>query len=502
MRPTPSCCRQGIPGCAREDNGSGSRRPSSGRAARRRSGLCLAPLLIGGLLLSEPARAPAANPETPGAVAARQLFARFCGAQCHGQDGRGGPARNTMPVIPDFTDHNWQQSRSNAQLIFSVLEGKDRLMPANRGMVTDQLAADLVAHVVRKFDPVAPPAPADGAAGDIGSGDFDADFTRLVKQFGDLKRQARQLASAPPARSPTPSAAPAALAAEESWTGAAKPPGLAPGPARLFGQACAGCHSIGGGALTGPDLKDVTRRKDRDWLVHLLLNPKGVLSSGDPYARQLLAASRGVVMPYTFGMTRERAEAVLDFIEAESTKDKSRFAALPFPDRPFTPEDVDRGRELFLGHRQLANGGPSCIACHAVYGSGVEGGRLGPDLTKVYDRVGGRTALIAHLWAPATPTMLPAYQQHGLESAEVLSLVAYLEETDRKGVEEASPLPLKFLLLGLGGSVLGLVSLTAVWGSRSRPRRRLPLDGTAAAALPAARPEVARSSQDYVGLGL
>jgi hypothetical protein len=172
-------------------------------------------------------------------------------------------------------------------------------------------------------------------------------------------------------------------------------------------------------------------------------------------------------------------------------------------DRPFTPDDVARGRELFLGHRPLANGGPACVGCHAVSGTGwAGGGRLGPNLTKAYERLGGRPALSASLQALATPTMRPAYQRHGLESEEVLSLTADLEETDRKGVEEASSLPVRFLLLGLGGAVLGLTGVTALWGGRSRARARPPLDGRPAPALPPSRPDLAASPQDYAGLGL
>jgi mono/diheme cytochrome c family protein len=339
------------------------------------------------------------------------MFARFC-SQCHGQDGRGGPARNTMPVIPDFTDHAWQQSHSKGQLIVSILEGKDRLMPANRGMVSEELAADLVAHV-RTFDPLRPvpvqAAPAgtvstEAASAEIPSGDFEVEFSRLVNQFDDLKRQERGLVSTP---------APATISAVST--------GAAP-------------------ALAG-------------------------------------AASAAPAAPAA--------------------------AVAPVADRPFTPDDVARGRELFLGHRSLANGGPACIGCHAVYGSGwPEGGRLGPNLTKAYERLGGRTALSANLQALATPTMRPAYRQHALESEEVLALTAYLEEADRKGVEDASPLPVRFLLLGLGGAVLGLTSVTALWGSRSRARARPPLNGQAAPALPPSRPDLTASPPDYAGLGL
>src|SRR5690606_32017604 len=84
-----------------------------------------------------------------------------------------------------------------------------------------------------------------------------------------------------------------------------------------FRQNCMSCHTIGGGRLTGPDLKDVSKRQDREWLVKFLLNPRAVIDSGDPYAKKILEESRNVPMPTPSGITPERAEKLLDLIEAE-----------------------------------------------------------------------------------------------------------------------------------------------------------------------------------------
>ena len=54
--------------------------------------------------------------------------------------------------------------------------------------------------------------------------------------------------------------------------------------ADYFRQNCTSCHTIGGGRLTGPDLKDVTQRKDRQWLARFILDPGGVIAGGDAYA--------------------------------------------------------------------------------------------------------------------------------------------------------------------------------------------------------------------------
>src|SRR5512140_2197508 len=96
--------------------------------------------------------------------------------------------------------------------------------------------------------------------------------------------------------------------------------------AAFFKQNCASCHTIGGGRLTGPDLKGVTGRRDRAWLTNWLQGPQSVVSSGDAYARQLVDDARGVVMPTIPGMNASVAAGLLDLIDAESKLPKSRFA--------------------------------------------------------------------------------------------------------------------------------------------------------------------------------
>ena len=415
----------------------------------------------------------ATEPATPQARAASQLFTRYC-IQCHGTDGKGDPGRKTLPSIPDFTDASWQKSRSDIQLRISVLEGKDQHMPSNRGQVTEAQAADLVKHI-RTFGPAAPvvvqtPEP---ATGEVGRGDLQ----QLFREFAERQKQLLAIPSTPPA---TRIVAPIKESSPPPSKVAKR--GVAPGAGEFFGQNCAGCHTIGAGSLTGPDLKNVTGRKERDWLIAYLQNPKAVIDRGDEYALHLLAEARGVIMPKPFGMNRERAESVLELIEVESKLEKSQFAGPPVSDAPFPPGDADRGRELFIGHKAFANGGSACITCHTTYGLGPqEGGKLGPELTKAYERLGGRASLTARLWSPATPTMLPVYKNHALELDEVMCLVAYLEQEDKQGVEQSSAPPLKFFMMGLGGTVLALAALSFLFGSRVGTR---PASETAASVHP------------------
>ena len=44
---------------------------------------------------------------------------------CHDTDGKGKIVRLAMPSIPDLTDPKWQASRTDAELLHSILEGKE-----------------------------------------------------------------------------------------------------------------------------------------------------------------------------------------------------------------------------------------------------------------------------------------------------------------------------------------------------------------------------------------
>jgi hypothetical protein len=64
--------------------------------------------------------------------------------------------------------------------------------------------------------------------------------------------------------------------------------------------------------------------------------------------------------------------------------------------------------------------------------------------------------------------MTPVFKDHALQPEEILSLVALFEDSARKGGEADTTPVLNFFLLGLGGMVLGLVSLDLVWKKRFR----------------------------------
>jgi len=243
--------------------------------------------------------------------------------------------------------------------------------------------------------------------------------------------------------------------------------------ADFFRQNCMSCHTIGGGRLTGPDLKGVTQRKDRQWLAQFIQAPQDMISRGDAYALKLQEEARGIVMPNISGLDKDRIEALLSLIDAESKLEKSQFAGVQISDRPFTWDDVVQGRLIFTGERPLKNGGPPCLSCHTLRAAGgLGGGHLGPDLTKVYERLEGRKNLAAWLTAPATPTMQPVFKKRAMRPEEILPLIALFEHTAKEGGPDDRVGALVFLLLGLGGTGVALVIFGSAWKWRFKTVRQ------------------------------
>ncbi|GAB4230777.1 MAG: hypothetical protein Kow00109_02670 [Acidobacteriota bacterium] len=242
--------------------------------------------------------------------------------------------------------------------------------------------------------------------------------------------------------------------------------------AQFFRVNCYSCHTIGGGRVTGPDLKNVTTRKDRAWLVNFILNPKEVIDSGDPYAQQLFKEARGVIMPRVPGINQALAEALLDLIEKESRLEQSNFPGLQVSDRPLTDEEILAGRARFTGATPLINGGPACMNCHHASGvGGLGGGRIGPDLTKAFERLGGRRALASWLMAPSTPTMSRVFGSRPLTQDDILPIAAFLEDTARTRAEE-DPAGQRVGLLLAGVITTGLVGTgLGFWYERWRGGR-------------------------------
>ncbi len=91
---------------------------------------------------------------------------------------------------------------------------------------------------------------------------------------------------------------------------------------QLFRTRCASCHSLAGeerpGAL-GPDLLNVTKRRERQWLLDWLRAPDEMLAKGDPIATALFKQYNNLPMP-NLRLSQEEGKDLLSFIEGESER--------------------------------------------------------------------------------------------------------------------------------------------------------------------------------------
>ncbi len=247
-----------------------------------------------------------------------------------------------------------------------------------------------------------------------------------------------------------------------------------------FKTYCLACHNIGGGRKVGPDLKGVSQRQEREWLKGFILDPTGVLASGDPYAQKMLEESNMAAMTPPPGITPEMADQLLDLIDIESAKPVSQFGMVAV-EKPMTPEMEERGALLFSGEETLSAGGPACVGCHSVEPlGGFGGGRLGPDLTEAYARLNGQAALAGWLSAPPSEVMAPVFQKHPLTEGEIDDLIAYLRRAGLKGsgpdempntgrTIAVSP---GFVFTGAAFAAAVLFLLQLIWRNRFRAVRK------------------------------
>lgn len=142
----------------------------------------------------------------------------------------------------------------------------------------------------------------------------------------------------------------------------------------LFRTRCSACHTIGGGDVrelaqrrVGPDLLNVSQRRDRQWLERWLAEPDKMLEEGDPVALALYARYDEVPMP-NMRLNAVDVRQILGYIDGESRRIRNLRAA----------EEGGHGGEHAL-HAQHRDNEPEAHGKSASHdGHGEHGGHDGP----------------------------------------------------------------------------------------------------------------------------
>ncbi|MGH9930107.1 MAG: c-type cytochrome [Pyrinomonadaceae bacterium] len=240
----------------------------------------------------------------------------------------------------------------------------------------------------------------------------------------------------------------------------------------LFGARCFSCHNIGGGDKTGPDLKDVTTRRAKEWLHEYIQTPVAVKDKGDPVAADLFRKFPATVMPDQ-PLTSLQIDSILALITELTSKNQPFIPAGAKLSRAIAAGDVDGGLLFFTGRARLQNGGAACISCHTIKGVGLlGGGTLGPDLTGVNIKYRD-PELISILQNPNFPTMSTVFATHGLNDEEIVKLFALFQNAKltnpvpaaQAGVTTLDP---RFFVIAVAAMLLVLALLNLTWRNRLR----------------------------------
>jgi cytochrome c2 len=190
----------------------------------------------------------------------------------------------------------------------------------------------------------------------------------------------------------------------------------------IFRKRCTACHTFGKGIKVGPDLKGVTERRTREWLVRFVRGSSGVIQSGDPTATKLFREFKQERMPDWSDLSPEQVTAILDYFAKNGPLQKE-------PDERHattaTAREIERGQELFHGVARFNYGGRPCDTCHSIRDTEFKDGKLGPDLTGAYFKYHDR-ALTDFLRYPCFSREPERSAPNYLTPQETFDLKAYM----------------------------------------------------------------------------
>ncbi|MFK5854908.1 MAG: c-type cytochrome [Bacteroidota bacterium] len=237
----------------------------------------------------------------------------------------------------------------------------------------------------------------------------------------------------------------------------------------LFKKTCAPCHTVGGGRLVGPDLKNISEKRDKEWIIAFVQSSQTVINSGDGDAMAIYKEYNNMLMPDQ-PMDGGQVQSIINYIDGAGTgtSDINQEAA---PDMlaNATVEDIAMGLQLFTGNKRLQNGGASCISCHKVKDDRVfSSGTLAKELTETYG-IMGSAGVSAILKSPPFPAMGVTYKNNALTPEEILSLTAYLKSvSDNHIYQHPVAFGSTFAIFGIVVFIMILLSIIVLYFNRKK----------------------------------
>lgn len=256
---------------------------------------------------------------------------------------------------------------------------------------------------------------------------------------------------------------------------------------QIFSDRCAACHTIGDGRLIGPDLQNVSERRDQDWLIRFIQSSQSLVRSGDETAVAVFEEYGGMIMPDQ-PLSEAEVLAVLGYVASESGNDIEGMPAPPAEaerpedEEPTATEEETRslvatGEALFVGRTDFTGGATACNACHTASGGGsVTGGTFAADLTTAHSRL-GEAGILAMVTNPPFPAMRTALGRTMPTQEEAQAIAAFLQANEQSaaasdaagaGFLQRLSLTTKMLLIGFILFLALGAAAALIWSGRMK----------------------------------
>lgn len=263
------------------------------------------------------------------------------------------------------------------------------------------------------------------------------------------------------------------------------------GPADLYDEFCADCHSIGEGDMKGPDLLGVERKYNEDWLIKFIRSAKTMISSGDQKSVNIWEKYNKKKMPDTklseteiislidyirsfnkskveviastpstgiksavSGNSNQRIESLTSKVNEYEDKlqniEKKIDLILDYHKKSFsariTDEEINKGKELFEGDKPFTNNVPACVTCHNTFKiDTLNWNPSASDIAKVFSQK-DYVEISNIIVNPLSDKMKDVLRDHKLTDDETFYITAFLQSIKNTSLKEHKKIPVKLIV--------------------------------------------------------
>jgi mono/diheme cytochrome c family protein len=232
----------------------------------------------------------------------------------------------------------------------------------------------------------------------------------------------------------------------------------------IFDKNCSICHKISDEKLVGPGLKDVTKRRSKEWMKKFIPASQDLIKSGDATAVKVFNENGKIPMPDHKFLSSEDLDQLIAYIETYKPAEAKKVSVDITKKDNFWRDEIVRGERLFNGVIPFEKGKTlNCISCHAVVATdSLNFNPSAVDLARAWQEPNGIN-LYQVLSEPTSAKMAEAHKGLQLSDKEVYDISAYLSEVGKKGMSWEKTFPARLLLFLLFGLLMALALADLIW---------------------------------------